>query len=40
LGLRAMEALYCFTWSMRERTVGSKGRTRDASTVAPPEAKL
>jgi hypothetical protein len=28
------------TWSIRERTVGWKGFTREASVVAPPEAKL
>jgi hypothetical protein len=28
------------TWSMRERTVDWKGRTRVASVVAPPEARL
>jgi hypothetical protein len=28
------------TWSTRERTVDWKGRTRVASVVAPPEARL
>lgn len=39
-GRCAREVVNWDTWSIRERTVGANGRTSEAFTVAPPEARL